>query len=54
MKTVFKDRILVLVPETAEEAAALGAWKAGRAGHVLDLCGIQVGMDRQRRKLAIR
>ena len=34
MKTLCKGELLILVPETPEEAAALAAWKQDRAGHV--------------------
>lgn len=37
MIVVLKSAVLVLVPETADETAALGEWKAGRDGHVLGL-----------------
>jgi predicted NAD-dependent protein-ADP-ribosyltransferase YbiA (DUF1768 family) len=37
MKVLFKDKMLVLVPETEAEAADLAAWKAGRADHVLGI-----------------
>jgi predicted NAD-dependent protein-ADP-ribosyltransferase YbiA (DUF1768 family) len=36
MKVHFRDRILVLAPETAAEEEALAAWKAERAGHVFE------------------
>lgn len=37
MKVVTKPELLVLVPESADETAALGEWKAGRDGYVLGL-----------------
>ena len=37
MKVVVKSDMLVLVPESPEETAALGEWKAGREGYVLSL-----------------
>lgn len=37
MKVVIKSAVLVLVPETPDETAALGEWKVGRDGYVLGL-----------------
>lgn len=43
MRAVVKDHILVLIPETEEETAALSAWTAGRDGHVLHAAVPQSG-----------
>ncbi len=35
MKVLLKERLLVVVPESLDEAERLAAWKASHAGHVL-------------------
>lgn len=35
MKTILKNDLLILVPETTAESEAVSAWKSGRDGHVL-------------------
>ena len=37
MRTVFKNELLILIPETDAEATELASWKADREGHVLAL-----------------
>lgn len=39
MKPVLKNELLVLVPESPEDEAAIAVWKSGRDGHVLALLG---------------
>ncbi|KAB2917825.1 MAG: hypothetical protein F9K29_09270 [Hyphomicrobiaceae bacterium] len=47
MRTILKDRVLVLVPETEAEARELADWKAAHADHVfrvhaLDAAGLDL------------
>jgi predicted NAD-dependent protein-ADP-ribosyltransferase YbiA (DUF1768 family) len=41
MRTILKDGLLVLAPETAEEADQLAAWKLRHADHVLHVATAQ-------------
>lgn len=37
MKTIVKENLLILVPDSADEKAAIARWKTGREGHLLTL-----------------
>jgi predicted NAD-dependent protein-ADP-ribosyltransferase YbiA (DUF1768 family) len=41
MRTILKEGLVVLVPETAEETDQLAAWKVQHAGHVFHVVGSQ-------------
>jgi len=41
MRTILKDGLVVLVPETAEETDQLAAWRLQHAGHVFHVVGSQ-------------
>lgn len=37
MKTIIKGELLILAPDTKDEALALARWRDGRDGHPLEL-----------------